>query len=279
MGWFERQLRGRDPAEVTEEHQATVEASGLGAALSALAGPFGVRRFVVRFTARGQGLRISGLDAEQLRWGGGPPPPDETGQHMAGVEAALRKLKEGLRFRAGAVGFVRDARGHASVIPRFDEDAEGDVLGSLPVPAPPGHPLEHPSTAQLLAGYRPRMEALQRRTQAVVPDWEEWEIMANREMSLTFGAATTADGQVTHKSVRRHRCQVLGTWEPGELMWQWEVESPLFSESVFDLGAFACGLNSAVELALMCAARLEADWLFMEELEPGGTRLFAAVND
>ena len=108
----------------------------------------------------------------------------------------------------------------------------------------------------------------------LIEDWEASDYLAGR-----FGEGAGKGGQVTYQEVRRHRCEVLGTWDPVGLQWTWEVETPLFSEAIFDLGTFACGMNAAFELAQMCAARLEADWLFVEELEPGGTRLFAAVKD
>ena len=49
MGWFDRQLDGREPEALEDELGRLVRASGVDRSLHKICGPYGVRRFVIRF--------------------------------------------------------------------------------------------------------------------------------------------------------------------------------------------------------------------------------------
>ena len=71
-----------------------IQDTGVSEALDILAGPFGLRRFVVHFALVGTQVRIQGLEAVPLRIGGGPPPPDLSGEKMEALEELLSEDKD-----------------------------------------------------------------------------------------------------------------------------------------------------------------------------------------
>lgn len=269
MGWFERQAMGRSAREVEREHARYFRAAKVPDALAALAGPYGVRRFLVRFARQGAAVRVQAIDAVPLQWGGGPPPEDLTGQKRQALARALTRLHKnmalGPRWERGVVGYLRDREGQEQIMPLFDEDADMADLSKLPAPQPPGHPLEDPSYGGLIANFEPRMHAVHARTAMIGGAWEVWEL-EEHDLVLHYP-----------DEIRRHRCQVLGTFDAGRKRFMWQSEGALFPEPPFADRAFSCDWNGANELCLLAAARLDADWLFVGDIGDGRV-LFGAAR-
>ena len=281
MSWFERQARGRDPDAVSREHGRYLRAAGVDRALEQLAGPFGVRRFLLHFEARGARVRVRAIDAIPLAWGGGPPPPDPTGGARKAVEVALTRLhlnmSTGPRWGRGAASYLRDARGDASIQLVFDDDADDASLDLLPMPPRPGHPLEVPETRALVAHWEPAMAELHAASARMGRGHDAWEIQDDRRLLLHFGGDPDEGPPPTE--TRRRRCQVLGTFDPRTGLFTWRTDGPLFDEKVFGWDAFPATWAAATELALLAAARLGAAWLLVEPVGEHGMVLMAAVFD
>lgn len=269
MGWFERQSMDRSARSVEQEHARYLRAATVPAALDALAGPYGVRRFLVRFARQGVVVRIQALDAIPLQWGGGPPPEDLSGERRRALEKALTRLQRnmalGPRWDRGVIGYLRDRDGAAQIMPLFDEDADMADLSKLPAPPPPGHPLEDPSYLRLIAQHEPKMHQIHARTAMLGGEWEDWSL-EERRLELHYP-----------DEVRRHDCQVLGVQDNTHRRFLWQTEGTLFEEPAFSERAFACDWNGANELCLLAAARLGADWLFVGDIGEGRV-LFGAAR-
>lgn len=269
MSWFERQSMGRSAREVEREHARYLRAAKIPAALAALAGPYGMRRFLVRFARQGAAVRIQAIDAVRLQWGGGPPPEDLSGERRRALARALTRLHKnmsvGPRWERGVIGYLRDRDGAEQIMTLFDEDADMADLSKLPAPPPPGHPLEDPSYAELIANFEHRMHPIHARTAMIGADFEVWEL--------------DGDQLVLHypTEVRRYRCQVLGIFDAGRGRFVWQSDGALFPEPPFADKAFACDWNGANELCLLAAARLDADWLFVGDVGDGRV-LFGAAG-
>ena len=279
MGWFDRQAAGRPAAEVAREHGRYVRAAGVDRALDALSGPFGLRRYVVRFERRGQKVRVVSVEAQPLGTGGGPPPEDPSGQRLAALEKALtalqRNMATGPAWERGVVSYLRDARGRATLAPFFDEDSDQLSLDSLPIPGPGSHPLETPEYLDLMGLWAPRMAEVQARTTGVSADWDLWEIKDDRLLELQFDV----DDQDRPGEVRRLRCRTLATFDPRWGRFKWQVPGPLFDEKVFASGEIHCDFAAASELCLLTCARLRASWLFVSACDDAGRLLMVAVFD
>ncbi len=280
MSWFQVQAQGRDPAEVVREHARYVRAAGVDRALDALAGPYGVRRFLVHFAVRGARVRVESVSAIPLAWGGGPPPEDPSGQARAKLEQALgrlhRNMSTGPSWGRGAVSYVRDAQGRTELQTSFDDDADDAGVDALPVPGPPGHPLEDPQTVRLLDAWEGPLMDLRNRTAAVTPDWDEWEVVDDRQLVLYWGGGP--DGPPPTRS-RRLRCRTLATFEPRWSRFTWRTERALFPEAVFGAAFFPATFDAAIELAAVAAARMDAAWLFAQPYDDTGSLLLVAVLD
>lgn len=280
MGWFQRQCKGRDAAEVSKEHARYVRAAGVDRVLDELAGPFGVRRFLVRFALKGAAVRVGSVDAMPLNWGGGPPPEDPSGRVRARLEGALarmqRNMATGPSWSRGAVSYVRDAQGRTEVQLSFDDDADDTRLDGLPMPGPPGHPLEAPETEHMIRAWEGPIAELQVRSAAVTPDWQEWEVVDDHTLALYWGGGP--DGPPP-TDVRRARCRTLATYQPRWSRFAWRTDTPLFAEAVFAVEHFPATFGAAVELALVAAARLQARWLFVQAYDDAGSVLMVAVFD
>jgi hypothetical protein len=251
-----------------------IQETGVSEALDALAGPFGLRRFVVHFELVGAQVRVSGLDAVPLRIGGGPPPADLNGERMAALEQALGRLQRSMEaWRMGAIGYVRDARGKTRLLPVFGEEARNARVDTLPMPGPPAHPLETHEYLHLRESLVAPCRQVHSRSQAMGQDWEDWEIKADTQLILHL--ELDASGEPTR--TRQHSCQVLGTFDPTWMRFTWRVEEPLFREGVFDLGDFSSTWDAAMELGLLCTARLEAQWLFVQPIDDRGSVLLVSV--
>jgi hypothetical protein len=271
MTWFERQLNGRSPEEVELEHGRFVRAAGVGPAIDALSGTYGVRRYVVRFGEAEGRVRISELETVMLSCGGGPPAPDPTGEKVAGLEKALtslhRNMSTGPKWETGAIAVLRNAEGATDILPLFDEDAAAARLAELPNPGPPGHPLETPEYHQLVAQHEAQMAAVHGETVRLGRTWSEWSVTEDdQSLELVF-----------ESGARRYRCQTLATFEPAKHWFQWEVEQPLFPDDVFSWVGFHSDFDPAIELGMLATARLGATWLFVQAFDADGSVVLAAV--
>lgn len=269
MSWFDRQAMSRPQQEVEREHARYIRAAQLPEALDALAGPYGVRRFLIRFARQGVVVRIVAIDAVPLQWGGGPPPADPTGKLQRRVSTALTRLHKnmslGPRWERGVIGYIRGRDRGAQIMALFDDDADMADISKLPAPPPPGHPLEAPSYHALLAQLEHKMAQIHGRTAMLGGRWDVWDLDGH-ELVLHYA-----------QEQRRHRCQVLGLQDNRRGRFLWQTDEVLFAEPAFKDRAFGCDWNGANELCLLTAARLDAEWLFVGDL--GDERvLFGAVH-
>lgn len=248
-------------------------------ALEELAGPFGLRRFLVHFKRQGEAAVVTGIEAIPLSWGGGPPPEDQTGRHFDALEKALCRLQRNMavgaeRWDRGAVGYVRDREGRSRLFPVFDEEAAIASVDLLPVPKP-GHPLESPEWMKLLAQWGPRMETVQAQTRVQHHDWEEWAVHDSTWLELANGLS--GDGAV--RDLRRLRCQALATFDARWKRFQWVVDKPITKGLVFESQHFPASYDAAMEVGLLATALIGGRWLFMGATDEAGSVLMAAVLD
>lgn len=275
MSWLLRQAVGRSESEVQREHARYLRAAGVDRALEAMAGPYGLRRFMVAFQAVPAGagrLRVELVEllAMPLSLGGGPPPPDPDGRHRAALETALTRLQinmaSGPAWSRGVLGYVRDGRGRSEILPAFDEDADVASLDALPVPSGPGHPLEQPAYAHLLATWEPRMRALQERSARLALAFDGWEVHDDRlRLELAEGRAL------------EFPCQPLLSFAPARGRLSWQTARRPGGERPFDAPEVLVDWSGAHELALLAGACLDAAWLFNGEFGEQGELLYAAV--
>ena len=66
MGWFDRQLDGREPEALEDEIGRLVRAAGVDRCLHTICGPYGVRRFVIRFELKGDRVTLTDLETHPL---------------------------------------------------------------------------------------------------------------------------------------------------------------------------------------------------------------------
>ncbi len=273
MGWLDENSRGRDPKEFGHELGRYLRAARVDKALDGLAGPFGCRRFLVRFSLRGTKVRLDQLQAVPLAWGGGPPPGDPRGERREGLERSLnmlhRNMSTGPAWQRGAVAYLRDAQGRTEIIPVFDEDADVVDFDDLGAPGPPGHPLEDPSYGELLACHEEAIGRIHARTRTHPYEWDWWEIQDDRMLVLHQEENPGAEQKL--------HCRTLGTFEPRLGRFTWRVDQALFPEAPFAVGAFAATLDAAMELGLLSAARMGAAWLFVQSVDEHNTQLLAVV--
>ncbi len=247
-----------------------LRAARVDRAVEGLAGPFGLRRFVLLFELHGTRVRLTHVEAVGLSWGGGPPPPDPQGDRVAALENAVNALHRNMstgpaRWSRCAIGYVRDVDGRSQILPAFDDDVDNATLDRLPMPGPPGHPLEAPQTLDLLGRWEAGIDEVLGRTRSIAPDWDEWEINDDRELLLYYGDAP-----------RRLRCRVLGVFWPKRSRFTWHG-GPVDVEAVFQQKSFSASWDAAAEVAMLATARLGADWLFAQSLEDSDRLLLAAV--
>ena len=272
MTWFERNADyfHQDPLS---EVARLIRAAGLENALHFFSGPFGVRRILIHFAQQGTSIKVKGIEAVPLQYGGGTPPPDPDRSRIQKVEQALKRLhmnmSMGATWSRGSIGFVRDCDNRHTIIPFFDEDQDLASLEVLPIPES-GHPLEDPVYSRLLAMNETKVEQVWTRTSAMSPEWDVWDIAGN-ELRLIFGSYDFPN------EIWRRRVMVLGTFQFQQQSFNWQVEEPLFEETIYCWEHFLCSWDASMELGILTTARLGGSWLFVSEVESQELALFAAV--
>jgi len=269
-----RQDRGR--TELRKGDSARyIRASGVDQAIEGLAGPYGVRRFVLFFEVRGESVRLVQLAAVNLAWGGGPPPPDPLGERVQALERTMgrlyRNMATGPRWTRCAMGYTRDVDGRSSIFPSFGDAVDSADLSSLPMPGPPGHPLETPETLNLLAQWDGPLTEVRGRTAVVSADWDDWEIKDDTTLFLHYDSAQESD------QLRRLRCRVLATYAPRWSRFVWQIDPPIFKETIFATSTFSASWDAAAEICMLCVARMRASWLFAQPIDEHDKMLLAAV--
>ncbi|MCB9778507.1 MAG: hypothetical protein H6742_08100 [Alphaproteobacteria bacterium] len=287
MSWFDRQVRGRDRDEVMREHARYVRAAGVDVALDGVAGPYGLRRFIVRFAARPTGagrfqVELTDILAMPLAAGGGPPPQDPTGDHRVRLEQALRRLHAnmsvGPAWSRGAIGYVRDGKGHTQLVLWFDEDVDGARIDDLRVPPGQGHPLEQPAWFRLLAHLEHKMAQLHSRSSSMPTDHDLWEV-DDGVLLQHFGALGPGpDGEERFARTQRFRCEPLAVYFPRHQRLAWQTTRRP-GGSLFADDELVADWTGAHEVALAAATELGAAWLFSGEFGDRGERLYCAVFD
>jgi len=226
---------------------------------------------------------IVDIVAMPLAAGGGPPPPDPSGELLPALARALTRLHANMAvgpdWTRGVLGYVRDSRGRTQLFPLFDEDSDVARLDGLPVPPGPGHPLEQPAYARLLATWESRMAQVHSRTARVRPDWDLWTV-DDDALTLCYdpvpGVQGLDDAQ-QWKDRRRFRCHPLGTFLPARQRFRWQTGRRPGGEEPFAQAELVTDWAAAHELALMSAAWLGAAWMFTGEIGDRGELLYAAV--
>ena len=258
MGWFERHLEGRPPEDLETEIGRYIRASGVDRALIQMCGPFGVRRFVIRYAQDGDLIKLTDLETHPLPFGGGPPDPRGAEEGLQPLEAAVtrlhRNMVNALPWSRGAVAVTRDAEDNLEIIPLFDEDADGAILADLGVPGPPGHPLEDNAYRDMIAGNEAGMASVHGQTSRRRGSWTSWDV-TDEDRALVLGHST---------GKTRHRATVLGTFHPSRSRFEWATPSPLFEDAVYQVQMFSTTMDALMELCFVTTARLGADWLFMD---------------
>jgi len=287
MSWFQCQVQGRPEAEVLREHGRYLRAAGVDRALDALAGPFGLRRFLVAFAARPTGggrhqVELTEVLAMPLAAGGGPPPPDPGGERQPFLAQALTRLHAnmalGPAWTRGVIGYVRDAQGRTQLFPLFDDDGDVARLDQLPVPAGKGHPLEQPDYGRLLANWEGRMATVHARSARVRPDWDQWTVDGS-VLTLSYDPLPDSGDPPRWREERRFRCHPLGTFVPARSRFTWQTSRRPGGASPFSDPELVADWATAHEVALLTAAGLDAEWLFAGEFGDHGELLYAAVYE
>ena len=287
MTWFERQAQGRPEAEVAREHARYLRAAGVDHALDSLAGPFGLRRFLVGFAARPAGggrhqVELTEILSMPLAKGGGPPPADPSGEHQPALARALTRLHAnmavGPAWTHGVVGYTRDSRGRTQLYPLFDEDSEAARLDMLPVPSGPGHPLEQPTYQRLVANWEARMAAVHARSSHVRPDWDQWTVDGDT-LSLSYDRVEGIQAEPRWREVRHFPCHALATFFPARERFTWQTSRRPGGGAPFAEGEVVADWAAAHEISLLAAAVVGAAWLFAGEFGEHEELLYVAVFD
>ena len=272
MGWFDRQLDGREPEALDDELGRLVRAAGVDRCLHTICGPYGIRRFVIRFELKGDRVVLTDLETHPLPQGGGPPDPRGAEEGIQPLEAAINRLYinmvGNMPWSRGAVAVLRDAFDAFEILPLFDDDADAAVLADLGVPEGPGHPLESYEYRDTVAAHEAQMAAVHAETSRRRGSWTDWSISSDdRTLVLTQSSGET-----------RHPIRVLGTFHPSTNRFAWATDSAPFDELLYTTRSFSATLDTVMELSLVTTARLGGTWLFLEKFGEGDDIVLGAVS-
>ncbi len=271
MSWFDRSRGELSTEDAWRRLGDVVEQARVGAALHVASGPYGLRRYLVRFELRGGRPRVTGLESEPLPKGGGPPTPSAFDAHVGAVEAALgqlhRRLPSPFTFERGVVGVVRGEDGEVVLSFRFDEDGDTFRLAELPMPTGATYPVEDPRYVKALAAWESR----------IAPVRARW-VVPGREDTWSFeGGKLTIVGPA---GVRVLAADLLAIYWPRGARFEWLVAEPVGDEPPFVEPVLTLEAGAAMELAVFAAARLRRTGVFQATIEgERGEILFAALNE
>ena len=224
MGWLTTQVENHG-ADFEDMLIASMHQSGVYDAVFALCGPFGVRRFMLRFATKGYSFEIREIETLPLQYGGGTPSAS-TPANLHQLKTALRNLQSHMGswapWHQGTLGVVRDCDNKMQVIPFFDEDVEGISVEHLPIPSQ-GHPLEDRAYLKVKASVQAQLEPVYMNTMAISHDWTEWAI-DGEELRLIYQ-------DNIESTVEKKRCRVLAIFDQGG-QWTWQVRAS-FCREVF----------------------------------------------
>lgn len=270
MAWFDRHRGSRASAEARADLDAALAASGLLGVLDAASGRTGLRRYVVRVEDRGGHLRVSGLDAQQLPQGGGPPSASTFDANVGAIERALATFRARLpapfTFTAAVIGVVRDDGG-LDVDLRFDEDTAELTLEKLRKVKGATTPVEHPAYQKALAAWESRIAPVRARWMVPRPG-ETWTLEAG---------TLRVQGPLGE---RTFSAEPLARFTPKSGRFEWLLERPAGDEPPFVEPDLDIEPSHAMELAVFAAARLGRAGVFQGDLDdkPPGV-LFAALRE
>jgi hypothetical protein len=177
-------------------------------------------------------------------------------------------MATGAGWERGAVAYLRDAQGNTEIIPVFGHDSVAVSLADLPVPGPPGHPLEDPVTLDLFALHGREMARIHTATRAIPPDWDWWEVDDDVRLTLHYDEPPAPS--------RQHRCHVLATYERRFSRFSWHTQ-PITGAPVFSSPPFASTFDAALELGLLASAMVGAAWLMVQPYDEDDSQLLVAV--
>ncbi len=271
MSWFERNLKGRNPDELDKELGRFVRASGVDRALEQMCGPYGCRRFVIRYELQGSAVVLTELETHALPFGGGPPDPRGAEDGFQPLAAAVnrmhRNMGTSLPWKRGAVAVLRNADDRLDILPLFDDDADQASLADLDMPGPPGHPLEGPLYRDLVSANEAGMAAVHAETSRRRGSWTGWNI-SDDDSTLTLQHAT---------GTSRFRVRVLGTFHTESGRFVWATDGALFDEPVYSTGSYSADMDAVMELGMATCSRLGATWLFIDTIGSENDLVFAAA--
>ncbi|MES2642802.1 MAG: hypothetical protein V4850_25185 [Myxococcota bacterium] len=271
MSWFDRNRGEEPPEEAWARLGAVVDQSNVAAAVHTASGLAGLRRYVLRFEARGTRVRVTGLESEALPRGGGPPDPSAFAAHVGAVEAALalllKRFPRPFTFERGAIGVSRGGDAEIGLSFRFDEDADTYTLAELPIPTGEPNPIEDPRYVKALAAWEGR----------IAPVRARWLVPGREDAWTLDGARLTITGPAGNR--------VLGA-DPIALYWpqgnrfEWLVETPVGDEPPFVEPVLTTAMSGAMELAVFAAVRMKRVGVFQGGIgSEKGEVLFVALRD
>jgi hypothetical protein len=264
MGWFDRQLAGRDPQALYTELAALTRRLRATEVIGKASGRFGLRRYIIRFERKLLRIRIVGVETEQLR-NGGPPDSASFDASATVIERMLEDFAAGLpagyRLERGALGVLRDETGPVQVSWRLDEDADNFGLFELRNPKGQGSPVED-------QGYLRALELWAGKVAAVRSTW------VTGQESWSF-----ENGRLKLGTDRVWRAEALATWVPHTGDYSWLVAAPVGDEAPFLHPTLVLEMRPALDLVAFAATRRGATGIFQGSLtQPAGVQAFFALK-
>lgn len=268
MSWFARNTGDADRRAAYQRLRQVVTELGLIKLLEDACGKRGLRRFILRFEARGATVRAAGLDSERLP-NGGPPDPDAMARRMGDIERAMAKLRQRMPppfdFERCALVVIRDDTGQLDLSFRFDEDAERLSLASVRKPIGEGVPVEDAQYLRALEEWSSRMLTL-RGHWMIAPADATWSL-ENGVLSIQEPGAS-----------RRLAAEAIATWQMETGDFSWVTERRIGPEAPFGVSNQKLETARAAELAVFACARMGFTGIFQGGLEQPALVLLAGIK-
>lgn len=269
MAWFDRHRGQQDAREAYDALTRALGRSGIEPVLERTCGPAGLRRFLVRFEETPRGFRVTSIESEPVKGGGGPPPQLTANAAVPDLERAIRALRAELPapfgFERGAIGVVRDSEGPLDLAVRLDEDGDALRLADLRAPRGPGVPVDDPAYLQALGTWSERANRVR----------SGWKMPGKRQSFHIEGNRLTLGGDGADESLI---VTLLGTWDGRHDRFTWLVDKPVADEAPFVHAEQVLTLAQVTELVAFAAARLGAIGVFQGSSDTDGVTVFAAIR-